>query len=244
MAGKSSPQNVIDSYRKKQRSMPFILGGLAVLLVVVGIIVLVIWLTGDRGGNPISGLFASDTPTPTSTSTVTPVTPTLTATITPTVTETPTITMTVTPSGPFEYTVKENDNCWDIAASFEVDVQVLQAINNFGTACPIVAGQVILIPAPGQTLPTETPLPTGLASGTKIDYTIKTGETLAIIAARFNSTVKAIMDDNDIEDENSIQAGQIITIRVNLVTPTITLAPSATKSITPQQAAPSATATP
>lgn len=240
MAGKSSPQNVIDSYRKRQRNMPFILGGLAVLLVVVGIIILVLWLTGNEGGNPIAGLFATDTATPTATSTVTPVTPTLTATLTPTETMTPTVTLTVTPSGPFEYTVKENDNCWDIAQTHEVDVQVLQAINNFGTACPIVAGQVILIPAPGQTLPTETPLPTGLASGTKIEYTIKTGETLAIIASRFNSTVKSIMDDNKLKDENTIQAGQIITIRVNLVTPTITLAPSATKTVTP----PPASATP
>jgi LysM repeat protein len=242
MTGKSSPQNVIDSYRKKQRSLPFILGGLAVLLVVVGIIILVVWLTGDKngGGNPLSGLFASDTPTATATPTVTPVTPTSTPTITPTETMTPTITETPTPSGPFEYTVLEDDNCWDIAVKFEVDVQVLQAINNFGTACPIVAGQVILIPAPGQTLPTETPLPTGLAAGTRIEYTIKTGETLAIIASRFNTTVDAIMQDNDIEDENTIQAGQVLTIRVNLVTPTITLAPSATRTLTPA----AATATP
>lgn len=235
MAGKSSPQNVIDKYHKRQRSMPFILGGLAVLLVVVGIIILVVWLTGP--GNSISGLFATDTPTPTATNTNTPVTPTLTATITPTETLTPTITYTTTPSGPFEYTVLENDNCWDIAAKFEVDLQVLQAINNFGTACPIVPGQVILIPAPGQSLPTETPLPTGLAAGTKIEYTIKTGETLAIIAARFNTTVDIIMKDNDIKNENSIQAGQVITIRINMVTPTITLAPSSTKTVTQQASA-------
>ncbi|MCE5207424.1 MAG: LysM peptidoglycan-binding domain-containing protein [Chloroflexi bacterium] len=241
MAGKSSPQNVIDNYRKRQRKMPFILGGLAVLLVVVGIIILVVWLTSP--GNSISSLFATATPTATSTSTSTPVTPTLTSTVTPTETLTPTITETSTPSGPFEYTILENDNCWDIAAKFKVDVQVLQGINNFGTECPIVAGQVILIPAPGQTLPTETPLPTGLAAGTKIEYTIKTGETLAIIASRFNTTVESIMKDNDIEDENTILAGQIITIRVNLVTPTITLAPSSTRSATVLPAA-SATATP
>ena len=182
MAGKYSPQNVIDNYRKRQRSMPFVLGGVALLLVVVEIIILVVWMSGS--GNSISSLFATDTPTSTATATVTPVTPTLTSTVTPTETLTPTITLTITPSGPFEYTIQENDNCWDIAAKYDVDVQVLQAINNFGTGCAIKAGDVILIPAPDQTLPTETPLPTGLAAGTKIEYIIKTGETLAIIASR------------------------------------------------------------
>jgi LysM repeat protein len=230
MAGKYAPQNVIDNYRKRQQRMPFVLGGVALLLVVVGIIILVVWLSGS--GNSISSLFATDTPTATMTSTNTPVTPTLTSTVTPTETMTPTITVTSTPSGPFEYTIQENDNCWDIAIKFEVDVQVLQAINNFGTGCPIKPGDVILIPAPDQTLPTETPLPTGLAAGTKIEYTIKTGETLANIASRFNSTVESIMEDNDIEDENSILAGQILEIRINLVTPTMTLAPTSTRSTT------------
>jgi hypothetical protein len=61
MAGKSSPQNVIDSYRRRQQMMPFIVGGLAVLLVAVGIIILVVWFTGSN--RPAIGLFASATPT-------------------------------------------------------------------------------------------------------------------------------------------------------------------------------------
>ena len=45
MREKNSPQNVIDSYKKKQKMMPFLVGGLAVLLLVVGIIILVVWLS-------------------------------------------------------------------------------------------------------------------------------------------------------------------------------------------------------
>ena len=230
MVRKESPQNVIDSYRKKQRATPFLIGSLAVLLAVVGVIILVIWLVGPN--RPTISLFTSATPTATETSTPTPVTPTVTPTLTPTETVTPTITTTSTPSAPFEYTVEEDDNCWDISIKFEVEMLVLQAINNFGSECPIVPGQVILIPAPGQVLPTETPLPTGLPRGTKIEYFVKMGDTLDTIASKFNSTIEVIMADNDIKDANTIFVGQKLIIQINLVTPTVTLAPTSTPAVT------------
>ncbi|MBI4926480.1 MAG: LysM peptidoglycan-binding domain-containing protein [Anaerolineae bacterium] len=229
MIGKDSPQSVIDSYRKRQQMMPFMIWGLVVLLVVVGVIILVVWFVGG-GGSGIS-LFASPTPTATSTFTPTPVTPTATATITPTETLTPTITQTPTPTGPFEYTVQENDTCWDIAVKFEADLDVLLALNNFGSTCPIIPGNKILVPLKGQTLPTETPLPSDFPRGQKIDYIVKTGETLAIIAARFNSTVDAIMKENKITDENTLTAGQKLVIPVNIVTPTATRPATATPTV-------------
>jgi len=76
---------------------------------------------------------------------------------------------------------------------------------------------------------TPTPLPEGLPLGTKIEYTVQSGDTLAVIAATFNSTVDDILDENELEDPNSIFVGQILVVRVNLVTPVPTLAePEAT----------------
>ncbi len=245
MIGKDSPQSVIDSYRKRQHMMPFLVWGLVVLLVVVGIIILVVWFVGP--GKGAVSLFASPTPTATSTFTPTPTTPTATPTNTPTETLTPTITETPTPSGPFEYTVQENDTCWDIAVKYEVELEVLLALNNFGNTCPIVPGDKILIPLKGQQLPTETPLPTDFPRGQRIEYIVKTGETLAIIAARFNSTVASIVQLNKLTNENAISAGQKLIIAVNIVTPTPTRAP--TNTVTPggptfTPVPPTATATP
>jgi len=234
MLDNESPQDVIDSYRKRQQKMPFIIGGVAVLLLAVGLIIIILFLSGD-GGVSIS-LFASKTPTPTITYTPTPVTPTITPSLTPTVTFTPTPTLTATPSGPFEYTVQENDNCFDIAATFEVDLEILLALNNFGGQCPITPGQAILIPGPNTTLPTATPLPTGLAKGTEIEYTVRANDNLDGIALKFNSTVEAILEANELteEDLNTIFIGQTLIVPVNLVTPV----PTAT-----QKPATSATAT-
>ena len=243
MSDKNDPQNVIDSFQRRQQMMPFLIGGLAVVLVVVGIIVLVLWFSGGNG--PSISLFASATPTATSTFTPTPVTPTATATQTATETTVPTETLTPTPSGPFEYTVQENDNCFDIAATYEVDLMVLLEINNFGSSCPIKPGDKILVPAPDTQLPTETPLPADIARGTKITYIVKLGDTMDIIASKFNTTVDDILLQNKIEDANTLFAGQELIIRVNLVTPTPTIAPTSTAAATTVSTATSVpTATP
>lgn len=247
MNRKDSPQSVIDSYRRRQKMAPYFMAGLAVLLVVVGIIILVVWFASS-GRAKVSGiaLFASPTPTVTQTPTATPVTPTATATITPTSTLTPTPTQTATPSGPFEYKILSGDTCWDIAVKFKVDLNVLLALNNFGTACPIKPGATIMIPQAGAVLPTPTNLPTNLAPGTKIEYIVQSGDQLAVIAARFNTTVDRIMTDNKITDANKLTAGDKLTIVPNTITPVPTSA--ATKTMTPagptQTRAATATPTP
>ena len=234
MNDKDNPQNVINKYSKRQRYMPYVLGGLAGILALAGIFIIISVATGT--GNPFKTIFATKTPTPTATFTPTATVPSPTPTMTPTVTETPMPTETPTPTGPQYYTVKEGDDCWTLANTFDVDLLVLLAINNFPSGtCPIVPGTDILIPAPGQALPTPTPLPSDIARGTEIEYTIQPGETLQDIATRFNSTVEDIMERNNIEDENVIFVGQLIKVRVNLVTPTVTVAPTSTLSLTTAQ---------
>ncbi|MGH2607202.1 MAG: hypothetical protein ACRDG5_11490, partial [Anaerolineales bacterium] len=75
--------NVIASYRRRrERTIPLVLGGLAVVLLVVGLFLVVVWLTGD---NPprLPALFASATPTPSVTPTPVPATATSSDTPTP-----------------------------------------------------------------------------------------------------------------------------------------------------------------
>lgn len=236
MSKKEDPQKMINSYKRRQQVLPFVMWGVAVLLILVGTIILVVWLLGPN--KPNISLFASATPTATATNTSTPVTPTATATITPTVTETPTVTVTPTRSGPIEYTIQEGDTCYDIAATFDVDLMVLLAINNFEAgACPINPGDKIIIPAPDTELPTATPWPENLPRGTKLSYVVQFGDTLDTIANKFLSTVEAIMTENKLDNRNQIFAGQILKIPVNLVTPTATkvatVTPNPSNSATP-----------
>ena len=240
MSDKDSAQDVIDSYRKRrQQSIPFLVGGLAVILIAVGIVALVLWLTGSSGGLSLS-FFASPTPTATVTNT-----PTATATVTPTATNTatetvtPTVTATPTASGPFVYIVLEGDTLDSIATKFNVDVLVLMALNNKPDAL-IRVGDEILIPDPGLQLDTPTPLPTGFR-GT-IQYTVAVGDSLEILATRFNSTVEAILEENeDLANANEIFVGQVLVIPVNIATPVPTNTPGPSLTLTAGTTTPAAT---
>lgn len=233
------PQDLMDTFKKRQKMVPILFGALAILLVIIGILVII--LAGKSQG----GWFSTKTPTPTLTFTPTATVPSPTPEATATETPTPEPTMTSTPSGPFEYIVQAGDNCYDIAAKFNVDLLTLLAINNFSAGgCPIQPNQTIMIPAPGQKMPTPTPIPSDLPRGTKIKYTVQAGDTLSTIASAFNSTVDSILSLNKkvITDQNKLNAGDVLTIAVNLVTPTPTYAPTSTSAATTQPP-PTATAT-
>ena len=232
MPKQTNPQNVIQSYKRRQRMTPYVIGGLAALLVIAGIVILVLALKpGGFSLVPQPTATATSLPaTSTSAPTVTPQPPTITTT--PTITLTPTATITNTPAGPFEYTVLEKDNCWDVSIKFKVDLNALLALNNFPAGlCPITTGQKIMIPAPGQVLPTATPVDVSkLVSGTRLEYTIQTGDTLRGIALTYNSTQAAILDLNKLTDPNKLVAGNKIFIPVNIAT----TVPTTTNTATPK----------
>ena len=220
--------NVIKSYRKRRMQRgPLLLYG-AIGLVVIGIILLVVWLMGPE--QPLGQMFATETPTATVTATATSTnTPTMTATVT----ETATITLTPTRSGPIEYTLVEGDTLQAIAERFDLGDDGVLLLLEYNQ--PIVdagglyfVGQTITIPPPGTQLSTATPLPANIGRGTRIEYTVLPGDTLASIAAKFNSIVDEIITVNNIEDANALQAGDTLQIPVNLVTATATLPPTST----------------
>lgn len=237
----SNSSNVINSYRKRRlQKGPFLVYG-AVALVIIGAIMLVIWLASP--GKPLGEMFATDTPTPTMTFTPTSTsTPTMTATIT----ETPTVTTTSTPSGPFPYTIQEGDSLESIGLKFNLGGDGSQLIYYANQAemeaneGVIFVGQTITIPPPGSVLPTTTPIPANLPRGTLIEYRVLPGDTLAGIAAKFNSLTEDIIEENAIENANALQVGDALQIPVNLVTPTATL-PATSTPVTPTAAGGQAT---
>jgi hypothetical protein len=228
--------NTIESYRKRRnRLTPLVLGGLAVLLVIVGIIVVVASL---RGGG-LAQLIASKTPTPT----ITPLptnTPTLTSTAT--ITPTPTITPTSTPSSIYDYVVQEGENLTTIVKAKNLGdnglilIYILNPTIDPATGF-ITVGQTIRLPPPNYPIPTSTPLPTGLAPGTRITYLVMQGDSLGSIANKLNSTIVAIVAANPTllkaAEKSVIFPGEKLLIPINLVTPVPTKAATATATATP-----------
>jgi LysM repeat protein len=231
MSDKDSPKEIIDAYRRQQsrsQTWPRIVFWGFVVIVFLVTAGLIYWFTRDQKPEISFSLFASATPTATITYTPSPVPPTATASSTPTdtplPTDTATITPTPTPSGPFIYTVEEGDTMYGLAERFQIDILVLIEANqerlSLDPQNPIIkVGDDLLIPPPGTELATPTPLPEGLPAGTRIEYRVRSGDTLALIAEQFNSTVDDILKVNELDDANAIFVGQMLIIRVNLVTP-------------------------
>jgi LysM repeat protein len=213
--------DTIESYRKRRnRLTPMLLGGLAALLIVIGIIIVVIAV---RSGG-IGKLIATKTPTPT----ITPLptdTPTLTET--PTITPTSTITLTPTPASVYDYVVQEGDNLTTIVKAHDLGdnglilIYLLNPTIDPATGL-ISVGQTIKLPPPDYPIPTPTPLPTGLVPGSRISYIVMPGDSLIGIANKFYSTVVAILAANQTllkDGSNSqIYPGEQLLVPINLVT--------------------------
>lgn len=217
--------------RRRARMVPVVLAALAGLVLVAFVVLVFNFFTTGAG----AAILRSPTPTftatlpPTATGTPVPATPTPQFTNTPTDTPGPSPTPT-----PVVYTVQDGDTLFDIAVKFQVDVQAIKLFNNL-TSDSLSIGQVLTIPQ-GQEVatPTPSPLPTGLARGARIQYQVLLGDTLEIIAAKFNSTAEDIAKQNRRNNKDltnaDLRAGEVLVVRVNLVTPTLTPIASRTPS--------------
>ena len=245
MSDKGSSKDIINSYRKRQnQSWPNIaLFVAAALLIILGAAFLIFWLSGSQMN--LRGIFASRTPTPTITFTPSPVPPTATITLTPTETG-PTNTVepspTPTRSGAVIYIAEEDDTFASIAEKFGMDIFTLLVYNaeedrlDLDLSNPILfVGDEVLIPAPGATVPTPTPIPFDVIPGFRVEYMVRPGDSIGSIAFGLRSTVDDILlyNENLRDDPNAIYPGQLIIVRVNLVTPAPTDQVQATLANTP-----------
>jgi LysM repeat protein len=133
--------------------------------------------------------------------------------------------------------VQEGDNLSSIAEQFNLGNQgipFLLMLNPSLDPCEplILVGQELTIPNPDLPFPTATPVSLEISPATKTTYVIQPGDNLDAIAALFHSTVEDIMEENEIEDQNQIFAGQCIEVRMNLVIPTATPVAGATAAAT------------
>ena len=111
-----------------------------------------------------------------------------------------------------KYTVVAGDRLENIARSFNLSLAELVNAN----PQILIAGTKLTIPAPAGagSLPVVLPpvVPPAPPPVTSRTYTVKAGDTLSAIAAKFGTTVKAIADLNHIQDPNMIIVGQVLAI--------------------------------
>jgi LysM repeat protein len=235
---KRSINEVISAYRKRQargeRLMPVV--WIVVMLLVVGGGYLIYRLTMPPEETPLA-LQTAGTTTPAETvaqSTPTATTPAPTASETPGQTEMPLASQIPTAASVISYTVQQGDTLAGIASQFGVGLPTLSALNPLVTPEFLYVGDQLLVPAPGGVSASPTLEP---GEQTILEYQVKSGDTLAAIAANFGSTIEAIVRENNLESPDQIFVGQTLRIPV-----AAGASPAATPI--PSSATPTVTATP
>ena len=187
-----------------------------ILLMAVALGVLAASCGGGEDSTPVTvtpttaaDAFATTVPMATTTqasySTTTTAVAYATTTAPPTTTVPPATTTTAAASGVRTVTVEAGDSLSKIAKAHGMTVERLAALNAICDINQLFVGQVLLL---GEEQPEADPD----AAPTGVSVTVQAGDSVSKIAKRYDTTVDAILADNDISDPNLIFVGQTLVI--------------------------------
>lgn len=110
---------------------------------------------------------------------------------------------------PTRYEVRSGDSLWRIASRYNLTTSTLAEWNDISTESVLRPGQILVLhsdPAIAQAV--ESGRDTG-----QIEYTVKSGDTLARIARKYGVEIADLLEWNDIQAEGLIHPGQQLLLR-------------------------------
>lgn len=119
----------------------------------------------------------------------------------------------VVQSSQIQHTVQSGESLWTISQKYSTSVDAIRTVNKL-TSDTIIVGAVLIIPSKASTAPT-------------ITYSVVSGDSLFLIAKRYNTTVDQLKALNNLAGDN-ISVGQILKVPASSVS-----APSPAPSPTP-----------
>jgi LysM repeat protein len=117
------------------------------------------------------------------------------------------------------YVVQPGDTLFRISRAYGTTVDAIVRANNIPNPNLIYVGQVLVIPDGTTPPPGPTPTP-GPQPPPPATYVVQPGDTLSAIARRFNTTVAALVQANNIWNPNLIYVGQVLVIPGGTTPPT------------------------
>jgi len=121
-------------------------------------------------------------------------------------------------SEPTIYIVKPDDSFWEIARKFDVGMRELAKWNGMGTTGLLHPGTELKVFKNNNTIQTKAQ-PVGLHAHQvrKLNYRVRKGESLSLIASKFNISVQSIKSwNNALNVETYIHPGDRLTIYVDV----------------------------
>lgn len=109
------------------------------------------------------------------------------------------------------YTVKAGDTLSAIASRYSTSSSTLASLNSLSNPNLIYVGQVLKVSSNASTS-NSTSSSANSTVTTAASYTVKAGDTLSAIAAKYGTTYQALASTNSISNPNDIYVGQVIKV--------------------------------
>ncbi|MGG3030059.1 peptidoglycan endopeptidase LytF [Bacillus stercoris] len=110
-----------------------------------------------------------------------------------------------------KYTVKSGDSLWKIANNYNLTVQQIRNVNNLKSDV-LYVGQVLKLTGKASSgTSSSSSSSSNASSGTTTTYTVKSGDSLWVIAQKFNVTAQQIREKNNLKTD-VLQVGQKLVI--------------------------------
>lgn len=109
------------------------------------------------------------------------------------------------------YTVKAGDTLSAIASRYSTSSSTLASLNSLSNPNLIYVGQVLKVSSNASTS-SSTSSSANSTVTTAASYTVKAGNTLSAIAAKYGTTYQALASTNSISNPNDIYVGQVIKV--------------------------------
>jgi len=112
---------------------------------------------------------------------------------------------------PTVHVVQPGENLYRIALRYGVSMDAIVQANEITNSSVVYRGQTLIIPgldAPDDGASVDNPL----VAGTPVTHVVNRGESLTIIAQRYNTTVEQILQANNITNANRIFPGQQLNV--------------------------------
>jgi len=124
------------------------------------------------------------------------------------------------------YTVERGDSLWSIAKKNNMTVAELAKVNSISTGTVLKPGRKLIVPgkqpapkdlaavpAAGMSLPAEkTAMPARPTNGESMKHSVQVGESLGVIARKYQISVGDLAAANNITDPSKVRAGQTLVI--------------------------------
>ncbi len=108
--------------------------------------------------------------------------------------------------------VSSGDTLWSISNQYGVTIEQLASWNAINQNDSLTIGQEIIIISDF-----AYPRTTGMNASRRVTYTVREGDSLYVIASRFNLDVEDIVRGNNLNPNNYLQPGQVLSLQVDII---------------------------